>query len=305
MKSSQKVPKLSGNDTSRVRNRSGFLSLSAELHDLIFEELSYIENVVNLSLTSQYFFGLGRRHIRNFFASYLGSWAGESIICVGDYCEKGDYPLSVLQDEEMQKSLNLDDCSKTLSLYDFASECDEVQGHVRFPPLFGQMLGESPGFAKDYHRMPDVLRDQVWKVLNPRVSDFYPKDQLWILRNLTIREYVRADAIAIELKPKYIDGPQISPVGFGEIIISRVCWSSDSSVAMMNEGSIHRGVWSGHRIDITTFTRHEQEVVEEQNRENDPNAKERVEWRDVSDEVTEETSRIWESEFGPDWRDKR
>ena len=135
--------------------------------------------------------------------------------------------------------------------------------------------------------MPVPFQDQVFKVLVPKLSRFYPKDQLWILRNLTTREYVRSEAIA--LKPEYIHGPHIDFLGFGEVILSRVSWSTDPSVATPYEGGLHRGVWAGHYFDITTMARHEQDTKEEG-------------WKDVSEEVAEEIAKIWEGEYGSDWR---
>ena len=114
-----------------------------------------------------------------------------------------------------------------------------------------------------------------------RLIQNYPEDQPWILRNLTTREYVRSKAIA--LKPEYIHGPNIDFLGFGEVILSRVCWSTSPSVAMPYEGGIHRGVCAGHYFDITTLARHEQDTKEK-------------EWKDVGEEVAKEIASIWESE---------
>jgi len=53
---------------------------------------------------------------------------------------------------------------------------------------------------------------------------------------------------------------------------------------------IGRGVWAGHRFDITTRSRHDDATTGE-------------EWRDVRDEIASDIAGIWESEFGPDWVD--
>lgn len=57
-------------------------------------------------------------------------------------------------------------------------------------------------------------------------------------------------------------------------------------------GQIHRGVWAGHRFDITTRRRHDESTRGE-------------EWEDVSEEVADEIAGIWESQFGPNWVDER
>jgi hypothetical protein len=117
-------------------------------------------------------------------------------------------------------------------------------------------------------------------------------DTPWILRNLTTREYVRAEAIAI--KPEYIHGPFINVLGFGEVVTSRICWSPDPSCSM-NSDSITRGPWAGHCFDIVPHRLLEREI--EQQKE-----KTQTSWRDISDDVASDIAAIWESEWGEDWR---
>lgn len=81
-------------------------------------------------------------------------------------------------------------------------------------------------------------------------SLFVPKDQAWILRNLTTKEFVTSGGIALD--EKFINGPFIRGIGFGEVVMSRTCWSSSDRISMTYRGQIHRGVWAGHRFDITT-----------------------------------------------------
>jgi len=118
-------------------------------------------------------------------------------------------------------------------------------------------------------------------------SKYYPEDQPWILRNLTTKEFVRSEAIA--LRPEDIHGPRIEGLGFGEVVVSRISWSTSPTMSISDKSKIHRGVWAGHRFDITTLARHVKETKGE-------------EWRDVSEEVAREIAGIWEDEYGPDWR---
>ena len=145
------------------------------------------------------------------------------------------------------------------------------------------MLGE-------WHRLPTFRRARICDELRRyKLFDFYPADQPWILRNLTTQEYVRFEAIAI--KPEYIHGPNIDVLGFGEVVWSRVCWSTETDCSMDYTDKIHRGLWAGHRFDITTLDRHKQGSLKG------------TEWKDVSEEVADEVEIIWRKEFGSDWRD--
>lgn len=84
-----------------------------------------------------------------------------------------------------------------------------------------------------------------------------------MLRNLTTKELVRAEAIA--LKPEYIRGPHISHLGFGEVVLSRIAWSTSDTVAMNYNSQpgvcIHRGVWAGHRFDIVMVAEHSKQTM--------------------------------------------
>ena len=171
--------KLKVSDASEILQiKPTFSSLPVEAHGLIFQELD-IEDVLGLSFTNQYFWGVGRKHIQTFFISFLGSWTGESIICVGQDIENGDCPpgmLTVAEEKELQQVLGEDEegfSRAKLNLHDFASE--KIKSDVWFPPLFGQMVGSKQ--YKQYRRMPESIRSQVCHTLNPELSLFYPEDQ--------------------------------------------------------------------------------------------------------------------------------
>jgi hypothetical protein len=118
--------------------------------------------------------------------------------------------------------------------------------------------------------------------LRPRSDrEFLPRNEPWILRNLTNKQFVRSEAIA--LKPEFIHGPDINVIGFGEVLLLRICWSSAPAVGMEDPTNICRGVWAGHRFDITTLARHQKETGDEDD------------WVDVSDEVAEEIATICEA----------
>lgn len=129
----------------------------------------------------------------------------------------------------------------------------------------------------DYVPMYDELQDS-------HLTTFYPENIPWVLRNLTTKEFVRAEAIA--LKPEYIKGPFIQYFGFGHVILSRTSWSSSDSVGTRYEGGLHRGVWAGHCFDIVPLPT----LVE---------AQEDDEWVDVSKVVAGEWGKIMEAENAP------
>jgi hypothetical protein len=137
--------------------------------------------------------------------------------------------------------------------------------------------------TKEYWYMTPEDYVQIYNALNPRPSRFFPRDQPWILRNLTTKEFVRSESIAVT--PSFISGPQIKYIGFGEALVSRICWQSTPQ-----RYGIDRGIWAGHCFEITTLARHKRDTKQE-------------EWKDVSGEVANDIARMWESGRCPNWRD--
>lgn len=273
-----------------------FSGLPTEMHELIFARLESIEDLICLSVTSRYFWGIGHKHIRQYYTSLLGCWAGQNIICVGDYVDAGDYPPNLYSAEEEQELnqmrvgpdgyLDSNADSKRLTLYHFATEpigtIEEVVDlyQISRRTLYACMRRcRSKEWTVDF-RHPELVMTN---------STYFPNSQVWILRNLTAKEFVLPTAVA--LKPEYIDGPFIRGLGFGEVVMTRTCWTSDYGIAMSSGTGICRGVWAGHRFDITTLSRHNEKTKGEK-------------WRDVSEDVSKEIAHIWECEDGPNWREK-
>ncbi|KAJ9305839.1 hypothetical protein DTO217A2_4582 [Paecilomyces variotii] len=250
---------------------SPFLKLPAEIHDLVFEKLG-IFDVVALSLTNGYLFNIAERHINAAYMSLLGQWAGKRLMCIGDYLEVGDEP-SWFSDEDKRllypKNANGGDISTTYSVKLFSGLVYQMRNHLE--------RMNDPLLAKK-EQWVNRLRE----IICPPLKTFYPENQPWVLRNLTTKEFVHAEAIA--LKKEHIHGPDIDFRGFGELVVSRICWSSDPSVSMKNTTRIHRGKWTGHRFDITTLARHELDMKKDT-------------WKDVSEEAKKELHMIWYSEF--------
>ncbi|KAI1129075.1 hypothetical protein F5Y10DRAFT_162197 [Nemania abortiva] len=282
---------------------SSLCNLPLELHHLIFFFSPFIEDVVSLGMTNQYFWSIACQYIEDYFTSPLGAWAGKNLVSVGDDVEPGDFPPSLFSADELEaefaafRQLQIDipdykDYDEELvpeepfTLWHFTykavSRTSRVELGVNNRRLM--IIGScSEGSIKEDPAWPCVR-----KQFYVEETTYLPPDEEWILRNLTAKQIVRSEAIA--LSPDYIHGPNIEFLGFGEVILSRVSWSTSPSVSMEDTTNISRGVWAGHRFDITTRSKHETETRGEG-------------WTDVSDEVKKEIANIWENEYGPDWRD--
>ncbi|KAL7273056.1 hypothetical protein RUND412_004114 [Rhizina undulata] len=232
------------------------------------------------SSLNRYFWKIGYYHVKAIYAKlYLGNWAGM---------------LTKADEEELQEGLYKEE------LY-FGEIYDEYCGPMSLSTLAYRRYRRlhiyadelpipryRPGLVlRGNHLLPEPEIIQFCRLLDRKFSLYYPEDRHWILRNLTTREYVSSKPIA--LKPEYIHGPVIDFLGFEHVILSRICWSLAAGDTD-NERRIFRGVWAGHCFNITTLKVLEQGMKRETG------------WKDVGEEVAEELAKLWESEFGSNWK---
>lgn len=264
------------------RTRTCFPSLPLELLNLIFDNLEG-NNKLSLSLCNHYFWSIGITHIQNYHMSSLANWAREKIVCVGSNINAGDYPPGMFTDAEVSEfSHKKEENGQDFTLDSFARS--EVVGGSQCPQatLSWQLLE-----SKEYSHMSNAMKIQARNLVVPEIEQFYPSDQPWVLRNFTTKELVYAKKIA--LKPEYVHGPFIDVLGLCEVLMSRICWSTWTPGEEQWLESVHRGVWAGHRFDITMIERHER-------------VSRREEWKDVTEQVMKEIAVIWEIAWGAEWR---
>ncbi|KAK4243062.1 hypothetical protein C7999DRAFT_45039 [Corynascus novoguineensis] len=257
---------------------------------ITFSNLSSIEDVICLGLASRYFWAIGRDYVHDYYTSFLGRWAGRNIVCVGEDVKPGDFPPGLFSAEEVDEL-----CQRTTDIpYD-----DEYPDDVAFPavpftlyhftfPSISNMEGECD-LKTESQLIYFQCRDEGRRSDKPKDPAFeLAYSDICVTESTYFPEFVRSEAIA--LKPEFIHGPSIDVLGFGEVVMSRICWSTSSYVSMYDTSNISRGVWAGHCFDITTLARHGDETRG-------------AEWKDVSEEVASEIAGIWEAEYGPDWRE--
>ncbi|KAI1291221.1 hypothetical protein F5Y03DRAFT_388580 [Xylaria venustula] len=251
-------PTLQAQQGRQGNNALSFSNLPTEIHCLVLDYIECIEDVICLGLANEYFWTLAQPHLDDYYMSFLGTWSGKNIVCVGDEVGPDDYPAHLFSAEELDTLRPLRNnvlrgdpkwpyvqCNTPFALSHFADpSVSDVQDLIDPRTEAWRLLwhckslgkGKDPAFAARGHR------------IIPEASTYFPENQPWILRNLTTKEFVRPGPIAI--KPEYIHGTHILVVSFGKVVMLRTCWSSAPSNA-------------GHRFDITTLARHEGNVAKE------------------------------------------
>lgn len=274
-------------------------SLPTEIHLHIFSFLEEFADVISLSMTNRYFLSIGHKNLENCYVSHYGRWANTSIVCVSDDTEQNDYPPGMFSNEELevlrQTTIEMSPYSQSFSHWQERNTPFNLR-HFSHPDVsvvenpreeFSRMLKK----LKDDCTSRGIYEDPAYPHIRPYLTNetYFPTNQKWVLRNLTTKQIVHSDSIA--LKTDHVNGPYIQVQGFGEALLSRILWSTWPRVIPEGSPTLTRGVWAGHCFDITTLSRHEAETDGE-------------EWEDVSKEVARELTGIWEElgeVLGADW----
>ncbi|OBT78919.1 hypothetical protein VF21_02778 [Pseudogymnoascus sp. 05NY08] len=264
-----------------------FCTLPLDIHELIFSYLDNLADLTCVGLMSPYLWGVTQDIIYRHYRKHFGCFAGENIVFAGSGIAPGDYPSALFPAEEVEV---LDKRFFVLDNYYSHGYFHKPDPNDR-PPLTLYNMRTTTGLEREMYSPLSWLSAVHRKSEEIMVKDslFVPTDQAWILRNLSTKEFVTSTRVALDAK--FIHGPCIRGIGFGEVIALRTCWSSGDYIRKCF-GQIHKGVWAGHRFDITTRGHHDESTKGE-----------KEEWKDVSDEVAEEIAAIWESEYGPSWRE--
>lgn len=280
--------------------------LPSEILKAIFDEIEDFDDVLCLGLACRRLWLLALREHLDRIRALLSPWAGEKIVIAGELCQDEGYPPNLFTKDEIV-ALRAESVPDDLGWeWDSSHEdggyqrVEEYKVNMRSFTMV-EFVTACPGSPRqvELERIPrlatqrrlDPAIDAVLEQLRVYDNAYLPNTEKWMLRNLTTKELVRAEAIA--LKPEYINGRNIDRLGFHNVLIARTVWCSENIKRMekIREYVPHKGPWAGHAFDICCQTMHEQEV-----------AASATEWTDVSEQVAAETYRLWEAKFGPDWR---
>ncbi|KAI0073616.1 hypothetical protein K474DRAFT_1774611 [Panus rudis PR-1116 ss-1] len=249
-----------------------------------------------LAITNSYLSDIAYEVVQRHFAE---NWAAHRLICVGDYASTNDLPPGVFHQDELDAIASLNP-RPSLQRY-LKTEC--IYDH-RATSILGFEVYKAPEALNylllRFHAREDPAARRQVKCLDdlctPRLLYDAPYHE-WVLADIVTKELVRLEAIVDlqECEAVVGTGPFIYGsyqfFGLGHVILSRICWSADPSVAMETDGlsyEIHRGPWAGHRFTITT--------------------KDRLgkgdEWTDISDQVRDDMEVLAKHCFETDdWRE--
>ncbi|KAG8989065.1 hypothetical protein FRB94_014689 [Tulasnella sp. JGI-2019a] len=240
------------------KGKSLLTNLPTEIIKISFKSIDDLEDAVALGLTCKRLLEIGLDQINHILAGYAGRWAGGRIACIGGDTKNKDLPnRRVLTPKE--KAIIKDG---DISLYQYGNSFEEIGGEG--------LLQCDPDFTRGLSR---VERRQYEAVVGA-AGDLFDAA---VLCNLSKRVYFRPEAVK-----------GFGRFGLGTFLLSRICWSNDSSVSMEFR-DICDGDWAGDRFEITTI---------------DALKGGADNWDDVSEDMTAFMEEILESEYGENWQEE-
>ena len=275
---------------------TGLFKLPYEILEMIFPHTTdHPESLIAFLMCNKTLYLIGYNFVQELFCKSVACGAGNRIICLGDNCKDVGLPDGILP-EDLEKVINWEEKSR----FRTNGAASTPRSYVSFAIETFQTLGSSLyldyQFYVDHFGMETRGYSQEWVDALIEVTTLeYPPELDWILCNLTKRVYVTAKAISkctgIQPRGPFFD----SPINLAEILMFKVCCSTDPSCAMAYSGPLHQGAWAADRIEIATMDRLAELKPVKGGVEKD--------WEDVSGEEIKKIVEIAKSEYPNRWED--
>ena len=251
---------------------------------MIFHNIEKFESAVCLCLVHERLRAVGEQCVNESILDQVGPWAGKRIACLGEYTNDDDFPPQLQSDMAAWKAATAtseyDDVAYFFQYYSSSPACSGLD----------DIVSRLYRLEFDFRRRFSKADRGYFTRLRERISDFCDTERHrannedCVLCNLSTGEYIDIRAVEAfnERLPieTAIDGYR--DVTINQVILSKICWSSDYSCSMaVEDGLLNRGPWTGDRFEITTKDR----------------IKEGLNWKDVTAESLKLVEELWKREF--------
>jgi hypothetical protein len=141
--------------------------------------------------------------------------------------------------------------------------------------------GPSSAKVKKSQAEKRLMLTQMMSVCSPNYGG--SSDQIWVLRNLTTKEYVRCrPGRTMPVEHGYVDHVDVPDLKIDDALLMRIAWSrksmSPTDVGVLDE--LVRGPWAGHCFDIIPL----ESAVHTEDSWND--------WKDATNEIAEQVIQL-------------
>lgn len=272
------------------------LLLPNELIFEIFRSIDDARDAICLGLAAERLWKVGETIIIGLISKNIAPWSGSRLICIGEYVGVNDLPPSIAHDQTLLERIKSPwtDWNANPSLWDLCEQFANISRCHLDSSLWQRLRHPRVSRLRRPFDGPSCAKHELlaWARSSSQIQlRFDPETDDLVLRNLSKMLYIRQAGIA--------------PTPLINALITRICWSSDPSVAMRYEKEdLPRGPWAGDAFDVRLLSTHEAEV--KKGKANLTTAREGEErtWTDVTKEVADHLAVIWECEFGEKWREE-
>ncbi|GJE90304.1 hypothetical protein PsYK624_064330 [Phanerochaete sordida] len=296
----------------KLASESRLLRLPNELIGAVFDHLEYLKDCICLCAAHRALGMVGKARICALMVpNTRGPWAGQRLICVGDYAD--EYPASIQDDifaqlraykAQRTPEVPTVDLGPPMSSTGSNADSDvapdeEAKREERLPGLYECVSytychRNPPSYFCTYidyyswrlkkrhgdlHRVSEICRaiEGIRTAINTVSDDL-------VLCNLTKGEYVRNDAVQ-QLNAwanEHVQWPV--DISLGTVVLTRISWSTDSSCAMHEDVAerLAQGDWAGDRFEIVPIGKLNPDV----------------EWKDATDEAVAWVRKCFEVDMG-------
>jgi hypothetical protein len=210
-------------------SRNSSSALPAELLHAIFSYVLDLDDVACLALCSRQLWAVGEAYVRREATAWLGAWAGNQLICVGDLARSLPKRVEFPSADRTRLGRHGNDLCRVLGGYG-----DFELYKMRSPSAFLRRTLLQRGVSQGDWRCVDEL------VRGP------PAERL-VLRNLSTREYIRGEAVEAingERRRTWAEHGQLPwcvLLQLADALVPLLFWLPPE----------HTGPWAGCRFDIT------------------------------------------------------
>ncbi|KAI0758174.1 hypothetical protein C8Q74DRAFT_1303621 [Fomes fomentarius] len=266
--------------------------LSPEVLDIIFWNVSSVQDAVRFAITCKLLLDVGQPHLLRLLQGCHAPWANARLICLGrDTDRNADLPPDLLTKDELHQVVTC--------VHPHVLDCLEPGQEPHFALVACETYKNKYG-TTSYHARTEYY-DELSRLheeaaANPKLAlevkmykelcifsvtgPAYPPGAL-VLCNLSKAEYVREDRLSKMVRK--IHG-WVEEFGLMHALLSRICWSVDPSISMCCDKKykerLTKGPWAGDRFCVVTL-------------ETMPRPNVAKEWKDVTAEVDKLLAHLW------------
>lgn len=199
----------------------GLISLPVNVLVALFEHIDKQQDALSLAVTCKFLQAIGQDRVEALVNPFEGSWAGDRIICVGDYADS--LPPGVVVDADQDN--NLYHTAKQ-QFKELPVDPNGLPEYMDDPDFLDSMSED------DFTRFINVAQaaDRSSRATNHNI------EIETVLCNLTRHEFIKESTVA-----------KVLGADLGHMLVRKISWSDEWDCGLGG------GSWAGDKCEVTTL----------------------------------------------------